>query len=108
MQTNRWPCRKTYRSISKRVETIPKHISEVHFKQEVNPAHFTTLHKNGIEVMRHMTLIAAMLIRVYGQENALGMKTAKRRMRIEVQELLMAPAVVVMGGEPAKMDLPSP
>jgi transposase len=77
-------------------------------KQEVNFSHFTTLYKNGIEVMLYMTLIAAMLIMVYGKENSSGMKTAKRRMLIEVQELVMVLAVVASGGDLTKMDLPSP
>ena len=55
-----------------------------------------------------MTMIAAMLIMIYKKENNLGFKTAKRRITIEMQELILATAIVVKGGDPKKMNLPAP
>jgi hypothetical protein len=77
-------------------------------KQEVNFSHFISLNKNGIEVMLYMTLIAAMMIVIYRKENEIGFKTAKRRMIIELQELIMAITVILSGGDLKKVDLSSP
>jgi hypothetical protein len=77
-------------------------------KQEVNFSHFLSLNDNGIQVILYMTLIAAMLIMIYKKENELGFKTAKRRIKIELEELLMAIAVVLSGGDLQKVNLPPP
>jgi len=77
-------------------------------KQEVNFSHFLSLNNNGIRVILYMTLIAAMLIMIYKKENELGFKTAKRRMRIELEELIIAIAVVLSGGDLQKLNLPEP
>jgi hypothetical protein len=55
-----------------------------------------------------MTLIAAMLIMIYKKENETGFKTAKRRMRIELQELILAIAVIESGGNLKWANLPAP
>jgi len=68
-------------------------------KQEVNFSHFISLNENGIQVMLYMTLIAAMLVMIYKKENELGFKTAKRRIEIELQELILAIVVVQTGGD---------
>jgi len=68
-------------------------------KQEVNFSHFISLNENGIQVILYMTLIAAMLIMIYKKENEIGFKTAKRRIEIELQELILAIAVVQTGGD---------
>jgi len=77
-------------------------------KQEVNFSHFISLNDNGIQVILYMTLIAAMLIMIYKKENGLGFKTAKRRMGIELQELIIAIVVVQTGGDLSKVNLPAP
>jgi IS4 transposase len=77
-------------------------------KQDVNFSRFISLNDNGIQVILYMTLIVAMLIMVYSKENELGFKTAKRRMEIELQELIIAIAVVLSGGKLEKLDLPAP
>jgi len=82
----------------------------------VNFSHFISLNDNGIQVilylyfvrsMKYMTLIVAMLIMVYKKENELGFKTAKRRMEIELQELIMAIVVVQSGGDLKRIGLPA-
>jgi hypothetical protein len=77
-------------------------------KQEVNFSHFISLSDNGIQVILYMTLITAMLIMIYKQENELGFKRAKRRMVIELQELIIAIAVVQSGGDLKMVNLPAP
>ena len=77
-------------------------------KQQVNFSHFISLNDNGIQVILYMTLIAAMLIMIYKKENELGFKTAKRRMEIELQELIIAIVVVQSGGDLKKVNLPAP
>ncbi|GHT07549.1 hypothetical protein AGMMS49525_16710 [Bacteroidia bacterium] len=77
-------------------------------KQELNFSHFLSLNENGIRIVLYMTLIVAMLIRIYKQENQLGYKTAKRRMKIELQELIIAIAVVHSGGDLKRLNLPAP
>jgi len=68
-------------------------------KQDVNFGHFISLNENGIQVMLYMTLIVAMLIMIYKKENNLGFKTAKRRIEIELQQLILAIVVVLTGGD---------
>jgi transposase len=77
-------------------------------KQEVNFSHFISLNENGIQVILYMTLIAAMLIMIYKKENETGFKTAKRRIKIELQEWITAIAVIASGEDLRKANLPAP
>lgn len=72
-------------------------------KQELNVSHLVSLSKNGIEVMVYMTLIVAMLVLVYKKANNLGYKTAKRRVVMELRELIMAIMITLSGGNPSKV-----
>lgn len=69
-------------------------------KQELNVSHLVSLNRNGIQVMLYMTLIVAMMVLMYRKGNALGYKTAKRRMAMEVRNLAIAQIVVICGGNP--------
>jgi hypothetical protein len=69
-------------------------------KQELNVNHLISLNKNGIEVMLYMTLIVAMLVLIYKHANKIGYKTAKRRFKMEVRDLVIALIVVRCGGNP--------
>jgi hypothetical protein len=69
-------------------------------KQELNVSHLVSLNKNGIEVMLYMTLIVAMLILIYRYANNIGYKTAKRRFKMEIRDLVIALIVVKCGGNP--------
>lgn len=69
-------------------------------KQELNVSHLISLNKNGIEVMLYMTLIVAMLILIYKYANNLGYKTAKRRFKMEIRDLIISLIVLKCGGNP--------
>lgn len=69
-------------------------------KQELNASHLVSLNKNGIEVMLYMTMIVAMLVLIYKHANNLGYKTAKRRFKMEIRDLVVALVVAQCGGDP--------
>lgn len=72
-------------------------------KQELNLSHLVSLNKNGIEVMIYMTMIASMLLLIYKKVNNLGYKTAKRRIAMELQDMITAILIVFAGGDPTKV-----
>lgn len=72
-------------------------------KQELNLSHLVSLNKNGIEVMIYMTMIASMLLLIYKKANDLGYKTAKRRIAMELRDMITAILIVFAGGDPAKV-----
>jgi hypothetical protein len=69
-------------------------------KQELNFSHFISTNTNGIKIIVYMTLILAMLIHIYKKYNNLGFKTAKRRMKIELDDLLTILIIQASGGNP--------
>ncbi len=77
-------------------------------KQELNFSHFISLNDNGIQVILYMTLITAMLVMIYKKDNEIGYKTAIRRMRIELESLVMSIIVIQSGGDLKKTELPDP
>lgn len=72
-------------------------------KQELNLSHLVSLNKNGIEVMVYMTMIASMLLLIYKKANDLGYKTAKRRITMELRDMITAILILFAGGDPAKI-----
>lgn len=72
-------------------------------KQELNLSHLVSLNKNGIEVMLYMTMIASMLLLIYKKANNLGYKTAKRRIAMELRDMITAILIIFAGGDPAKV-----
>lgn len=72
-------------------------------KQELNLSHLVSLNKNGIQVMVYMTMIASMLLLIYKKANNLGYKTAKRRITMELRDMITAILIVFAGGDPAKV-----
>ncbi len=68
-------------------------------KQELNFKHFVSVNENGLQVMLYMTLIAAMLVMIYKKVNELGFTTAKRRMGIELEDIITAMTVLFCGGD---------
>ena len=72
-------------------------------KQELNLSHLVSLNKNGIEVMIYMTMIASMLLLIYKKANDLGYKTAKRRITMELRDMITAILIVFAGGDPTKV-----
>ncbi|WP_197091710.1 transposase, partial [Sphingobacterium endophyticum] len=71
-------------------------------KQELNLSHLVSMNKNGIEVMVYMTMIAAMLLLIYKKANNLGYKTAKRRIAMELRDMITAILIIFAGGDPGK------
>ncbi|MDN3583802.1 IS4 family transposase [Mucilaginibacter flavus] len=69
-------------------------------KQELNFSHFLSTNLNGIKIILYMTLILAMLIHIYKKYNNVGYKTAKRRVKMELEELLTIIIVKACGGNP--------
>ena len=96
-------------------ELLPKEISdyyrkrwdiEVFFrflKQELNLSHLVSLNKNGIQVMVYMTMIAAMLLLIYKRANNLSYRTAKRRIAMELRDMITAILIIFAGGDPKKV-----
>ena len=79
---------------------------EVYFrflKQELNLSHLVSMNKNGIEVMIYMTMIASMLLLIYKKVNDLGYKTAKRRIAMEIRDMITAILIIFAGGNPDKV-----
>ena len=72
-------------------------------KQELNLSHLVSVNQNGIEVMVYMTMIASMLLLIYKKANDLGYKTAKRRIAMELRDMITAILIVFAGGDPAKV-----
>lgn len=72
-------------------------------KQELNLSHLISLNKNGIEVMVYMTMITAMLLLIYKRANNLGYKTAKRRIAMELRDMITAILILFAGGDPDKV-----
>lgn len=72
-------------------------------KQELNLSHLVSMNKNGIEVMIYMTMIASMLLLIYKKVNDLGYKTAKRRIAMEIRDMITAILIIFAGGNPDKV-----
>ena len=72
-------------------------------KQELNLSHLVSMNKNGIEVMVYMTMIASMLLLIYKKANALGYKTAKRRIAMELRDMITEILIIFAGGDPRKV-----
>ena len=69
-------------------------------KQELNFSHFLSTNKNGIQIVLYITLILAILLLVYKKLNDIGYKTAVRRFRIELDEMIMKMTIIFAGGDP--------
>lgn len=69
-------------------------------KQELNFSHFISTNINGIKIILYMTLILSMLVHIYKKYNQVGFKTAKRRVRMELDDLLTIIIVQACGGNP--------
>lgn len=72
-------------------------------KQELNLSHLVSMNKNGIEVMIYMTMIASMLLLIYKKVNDLGYKTAKRRIAMELRDMITGILIIFAGGDPGKV-----
>lgn len=69
-------------------------------KQELNFSHFVSTKSNGIKNILYLTLILSILILIYKKVNNIGYKTAVRRFRIELDELITKMMISFAGGDP--------
>jgi hypothetical protein len=70
-------------------------------KQHLNAKHLVSRNENGIKVMLYMTMIVAILIIVYKKLNRIsGMKIAKLRFELELENSLVKEIVILCGGNP--------
>ncbi|WP_158674144.1 IS4 family transposase [Pedobacter sp. KBW01] len=69
-------------------------------KQELNFNHFISTSTNGIKIILYMTLILSMLILIYKKGNQIGYKTAKRRISMELDDMVTIQIVIASGGNP--------
>jgi len=69
-------------------------------KQELNMKHLISLNPNGIRVVLYMTLIAAMIVLMYKKHNGQGYKTSKRRLTMEIRDMVMEMVIIMSGGNP--------
>lgn len=77
-------------------------------KQELNFSHLVAGNENGIRVMMYISLITAMLIEVYKYFNKLkGYKIAKLKFSLEMEEELIKQIVIMCGGDPSKLIVPT-
>ena len=91
-------------SISEVIDTYRKRWDiEVFFrfiKQELNFSHFISTSQNGIKIVLYLTLILSILILIYKKKNNIGYKTAVRRFKIELDELITKMLISFAGGNP--------
>ncbi|MBX0331855.1 transposase [Pontibacter sp. HSC-14F20] len=74
-------------------------------KQHLQLEHLLTREENGIQVMRYMTLIVALLLIVYRKLNKLDSdRRARLRFAQELDVEIVRQIVLLCGGDPAKME----
>ncbi len=69
-------------------------------KQELNFSHFVSTKIDGIRNILYITLTLSILILIYKKQNDIGYKTAVRRFRIELDELITKLMIAFAGGDP--------
>lgn len=70
-------------------------------KQELNFSHFVSTNINGIKNVLYITLTLSLLILIYKRANNIGYKTAVRKFRIELDELITKMMIAFSGGDPS-------
>jgi hypothetical protein len=71
-------------------------------KQHLNAKHLVSRNENGIKVMLYMTMIVATLIIAYKKLNRIsGLKIAKLRFELELENSMVKEIVILCGGDPA-------
>jgi len=75
-------------------------------KQHLHFKHFFSYSENGIKVMMYMSMITAVLLLLYKQENKIpGYKAAKFSFVEELEWEIIKEIVIICGGDPAKSPL---
>ena len=71
-------------------------------KQNLDFSHLLSTSANGLQVMMYMTMIAAMMVLIYGKACGLGFRTAKVRFDYKVEAMTVAQMILISGGNPAE------
>ena len=80
-------------------------IIEVFFKfikQNLDFSHLISTNANGLKVMMYMTMIAAMMVLIYGKVCGIGFRTARRRFDYKVESMMVAQNIFLAGGDPSE------
>lgn len=71
-------------------------------KQNLDFSHIMSTSANGLQVMMYMTMIAAMMVLIYGKASGIGFRTAKVRFDYKVDAMTVAQMILLSGGNPAE------
>lgn len=69
-------------------------------KQNLDFSHLISTNSNGLKVMMYMTMIAAMMVLIYGRISGMGFASAKRNMDMDIENIMTAEQIAVSGGDP--------
>lgn len=69
-------------------------------KQNLDFSHIISTSANGMQVMMYMTMIAAMMVLIYGKASGVGFRTAKTRFDYKVEAMTIAQITLASGGNP--------
>ncbi len=70
-------------------------------KQNLDFSHIISTSANGLQVMMYMTMIAAMMVLIYGKATGMGFRTAKTMFDYKVEAVTIAQTTLASGGNPA-------
>lgn len=69
-------------------------------KQNLDFSHLISTNANGLKVMMYMTMIAAMMVLIYGRIYGMGFASAKRNFDMDIENIMTAEQVAISGGDP--------
>ena len=69
-------------------------------KQNLDFSHLLCTSANGLKVMMYMTMIAAMMVLLYGKSNELGFRSAKFVFDLKLNNVIIAQHIILAGGDP--------
>lgn len=71
-------------------------------KQNLDFSHLISTNANGLKVMMYMTMIAAMMVLIYGRISGMGFASAKRNFDMDIENIVTAEQIAISGGDPRK------
>lgn len=69
-------------------------------KQNLDFSHLISTNANGLKVMMYMTMIAAMMVLIYGRISGMGFASAKRNLDMDIENIMTAEQIAISGGDP--------
>lgn len=69
-------------------------------KQNLDFSHLISTNANGLKVMMYMTMIAAMMVLIYGRITGMGFASAKRNFDMDIENIMTAQQIAMSGGDP--------